>query len=154
MPACFSTRASGFGYGDKKGVPVYCGLEAPSPDNYKIRGQFERIRPNVGRTFGVSHKAYEKVYIPNSKQSFGTAENPGPGNYDIKTLIASSSLKYSIKNKLKDNDSATRDNPPPNSYNLNFKLTSPSKFKQISFGFGNRVSVTGSNFFSLIFRNP
>ena len=70
-------------------------------------------------------------------------ENPGPGTYDYKTLVGANSKKFSLKSRVKAADSATRDNPPPNTYHPNFALSEASKFSAITFGFGNRVNVTG-----------
>lgn len=43
-------------------------------------------------------------------------------------------------------DSATRDNPPPNNYHLNFRLTERAKYDGVAFGFGGRVNKPGSKF--------
>jgi hypothetical protein len=53
------------------------------------------------------------------------------------------SRKFSLKGRVKLADSATRDNPPPNTYHPNFAVYEASKFSSITFGFGNRCNVNG-----------
>ncbi len=48
-----------------------------------------------------------------------------------------------MKSRIKPVDGATRDNPPPNTYHPHHRMTEQSKFTAITFGFGNRVNVTG-----------
>ena len=47
-------------------------------------------------------------------------------------------------------DSATRDNPPPNNYHLNFRLTERAKYDGVAFGFGGRINKPGSKKISLL----
>jgi hypothetical protein len=50
-------------------------------------------------------------------------EAPGPGTYDLKSLVGANARKFSMKSRIKPADSATRDNPPPNTYHLNYNLS-------------------------------
>ncbi len=120
------------------------GQDAPPPNSYKIRGQFDRWTPMVGKSFGVPHSAYAKVYIPESKNAGQGLDAPGPGTYDSRGAVGVNSRKYSMKSRVKVPDSSTRDNPPPNTYHPNFDFTEDNKFQAITFGFGNRCNVTGS----------
>ena len=104
------------------------GRDSPPPDNYKIKGQFEKLRPNQGKSFGLPYSAYYKVYLPPNKFSTTLAENPGPGAYDVKNLVGLNARKYTLKSRVKECDSSTRDNPPPNTYQLNHALTEMSKY--------------------------
>lgn len=70
-------------------------------------------------------------------------EIPGPGSYESKTTLGANSRKFSLKSRIKPADSATRDNPPPNTYDPNFVLTEKAKFDKVTFGFGYRPNVTG-----------
>jgi hypothetical protein len=63
-------------------VKVLAGKDSPPPNSYKIKGQFEKLKPNQGRTFGLPYSAYSKVYLPNNKIGTTFIENPGPGHYD------------------------------------------------------------------------
>jgi len=82
----------------------------------------------MGRSFGIPHSAYAKVYIPNSKLQSNMVDAPGPGAYETKSLVGTTAKKFSLKSRIKPVDTATRDNPPPNSYHPNFTLSEPSKF--------------------------
>lgn len=70
-------------------------------------------------------------------------EAPGPGAYDQKTTIGMNTKTFTLKSRIKPVDSATRDNPPPNTYHPNFTISEPNKFSAITFGFGSRCNVTG-----------
>jgi hypothetical protein len=144
LPSTFDpTHTTGFGFGQKNGVVIREGKDSPPPNTYKIRGQFEKLRPNQGKSFGISHQYYAKVYLPDNKYSTTVVEAPGPGAYEQRTSIGLNSLKYTLKPRIKAIDSATRDNPPPNTYHPNHTLAEQSKFQAITFGFGSRVNVTG-----------
>jgi hypothetical protein len=54
-----------------------------------------------------------------------------------------------LKSRVKPSDSATRDNPPPNTYHPNYALTENGKYAAVTFGFGSRCNVTGCNNFYL-----
>ena len=60
--------------------------------------------------------------MPENKYSTTLAENPGPGAYDLKNLAGENAKKFTLKSRIKAADSATRDNPPPNNYHLNYAL--------------------------------
>lgn len=143
LPSTFDpAKTTSFGYGDKSGVKILAGRESPPPNSYKIKGQFEKLRPNQGKTFGLPYSAYAKVYLPGNRFGTSMIEAPGPGAYEARTLLGSNK-KFSLKSRVKPADSATRDNPPPNSYHLNYNLCEPQKFSSITFGFGTRCNVTG-----------
>lgn len=46
LPSTLESKAVGLGYGEKKGVMIVSGRESPPPNTYKIKGQFEKLRPN------------------------------------------------------------------------------------------------------------
>ena len=90
------TKSSGIGYGSKNGLRMIYGGESPPPNSYKIKGQFEKLRPNQGKSFGLPHSVYQKVYLPGNKTTTTTLEAPGPGNYEIKGLVGTNPKKFSI----------------------------------------------------------
>ena len=142
LPSTTSAKASGFGFGEKYGVQILLGKESPSPNSYRIRGNFDKIRTNTGKTFGLSHQAYAKVYIPNSKLNSNSLQIPGPGTYEPKYTLGSESKKFTIKSRISPLD-PTKDTPPPNSYHPNFSVYEANKFGAITFGFGTRCNVNG-----------
>lgn len=154
LPNTISAKASGFGFGDKAGLNVLLGKDSPSPNSYRIRGNFDRLRSNNGKTFGLSHQAYAKVYIPNSKLNSNSLLTPGPGTYEYKNALGSESKKFTIKSRIKPLD-PTRDTPPPNNYHPNYAVYEPAKFGAITFGFGTRCNVNGckTKFTNQLYRN-
>ena len=143
LPSTIDTKAAGFGFGDKLGVLMRDGRDSPPPNSYKIKGQFDKLRPNQGRSFGIPHSAYAKVYNPNNKVTSVIQDAPGPGAYEVKGMVGVNAKKFSLKSRVPECDSNTRSNPPPNSYHPNYTLSENSKFGAITFGFGSRCNVTG-----------
>lgn len=76
----------------------------------------------------MPHSVYAKVYIPANQYGTTMIESPGPGSYSMKGLVGINSRKVTIKSRVKPADSATRDNPPPNTYHPNFNLAETQKF--------------------------
>lgn len=97
----------------------------------------------------MPHSVYSKVYLPSNKYGVSMIEAPGPGTYELKGLVGVNAKKFSLKSRVKPADSATRDNPPPNTYHLNYNLSETQKFQAITFGFGNRCNVTGCKYFNI-----
>ena len=123
-----SAKSSTFGFGNKNGLQILSGRDSPPPNSYKVRGQFEKLKPNQGRSFGMPYAVYQKVYLPSNKYGTSMIEAPGPGTYDQKGLVGVNAKKFTLKSRVKPADSATRDNPPPNTYHLNFNLAETQKF--------------------------
>jgi hypothetical protein len=128
LPTTLDTKASGFGYGDKNGLMMLTGRDSPSPNCYRLRGNFEKLRFNNGKSFGMPHSVYSKVYNPNNKITSLMVECPGPGAYEVKNLVGTNAKKFSMKSRIKPVDTATRDNPPPNTYHPNYSVYEASKF--------------------------
>ena len=89
----------------------------------------------------MPYSVYRKVHMDGL--ATGAEEIPGPGAYDLKTMISANSRKYSIRGKLQDADAATRNNPPPNCYNPNWTPAEQDRFNAITFGIGGRANVNG-----------
>ncbi len=150
LPPTFNTRKCSFGYGEKKGLIINSGKDSPPANTYKIRGMYDKLKPNQGFSFGMPHSVYAKTYVPSNKFSTTMKESPGPGAYNSKSSMGMHSRKFSLKSRVKEADSATRNNPPPNTYHPAFNQTENSKFQAITFGFGSRCNVTGSKDFSFL----
>ncbi len=63
------TRTTTLGMG-KKAIQTLSQLRNdrynPAPNRYNIASQFKKKGPNSkGKTFGISYKYYDKVYVPN-----------------------------------------------------------------------------------------
>jgi hypothetical protein len=45
-PTLDHSKAVGMGYGEKNGLMILAGKESPGSNTYKVRGMFEKLRPN------------------------------------------------------------------------------------------------------------
>ncbi|CAI2373741.1 unnamed protein product [Moneuplotes crassus] len=140
LPNTLNAKTSTFGYGKKQPLQIIFGKDSPPPSLYRSRSQFD-YKPGTGKSIGISYSAYQKVHMPGLNTRLD--EIPGPGSYECKTTLGANSQKFSLKSRIKPADSATRDNPPPNNYSPNFRLTERSGFEDVAFGFGSRPNVTG-----------
>lgn len=140
LPSTIGAKTSTFGFGERKPLQIVYGKDSPAPTVYRAKSQFE-LHPNKGKSIGESYACYKKVHMPGLNTR--TDELPGPGTYESKTMLGQNSRHFSLKSRVKPADSASRDNPPPNTYNPEFKLTEQDKFSKINFGFGGRPNVTG-----------
>ena len=80
---------------------------SPPPGNYDTKSDFakpgtsesKRERPH-NYTFGISHDAYRKVYMPHQKRTVDT-DLPGPGTYTNKHLtMGQEGKKWAFQGKL------------------------------------------------------
>ena len=140
LPSTLNAKTSTFGFGERKPLKMIFGKDSPSPTLYRSQSAFD-YKPGAGKSIGMSYSVYQKVHIPGLNTR--TSEIPGPGTYSTKTTLGVNSRKFSLKSRIKPADSATRDNPPPNTYQPNFWLTEKAKFDKVTFGFGGRPNVTG-----------
>jgi hypothetical protein len=140
LPSTLNSKTSTFGFGKKEAVKMLFGKDSPPPTLYRTRSQFDYV-PGAGKTIGQPYSVYAKVHMPGLNTK--SAEIPGPGTYDQKTTLGANSRKFTLKSRIKPADSATRDNPPPNTYDPVYDLSEESKFQKITFGFGSRPNVTG-----------
>jgi hypothetical protein len=140
LPTTLGTKACTFGFGNRDPFKITMGKDSPPPTLYRSRSQFD-YTPGAGKSIGQSYACYKKVHMPGLNTR--SDEIPGPGNYDIKTTLGMNSRKFSMKSRVKAIDSATRDNPPPNTYNPTYSQNEESRFDKITFGFGSRPNVTG-----------
>jgi hypothetical protein len=140
LPSTLNAKTSTFGFGKREPLKMIFGKDSPPPTLYRSRSQFD-YRPGAGKSIGQSYAVYKKVHMPGLNTR--SDEVPGPGNYELKTTLGANSRKFSLKSRIKPADSATRDNPPPNTYNPTYTQAEESKFDKITFGFGSRPNVTG-----------
>ncbi len=76
------SKFTSFGFGNKNGLMIHEGKDSPPANTYKIRSQFDALRLTKGKSFGLPHSAYAKVYIESNKYSTSVVDVPGPGAYD------------------------------------------------------------------------
>ena len=135
-----SGKKSSFGYGQKSGLVQIFGKDSPPPSSYRLKSDFGRKR-DVGKSFGLPHSAYNRVHLEGVCTT--ADELPGPGTYDQKTMLGQNSRKFSFKSRIKTQDAAARNFPPPNCYNPDHLQTEQSRFDAVTFGVGGRGSVNG-----------
>ena len=92
-PSTKTMRATSIGLGKKSIISAAQKKNAkcyPAPNRYRITSQFEELRHGTmrgGKTFGIHHKYYDRVYYPsNVAKALETEKGlPGPGHYKIRT---------------------------------------------------------------------
>ena len=114
-------KTPGFGIGKKESAERIKGLSrrAPGPNQYTISSQFETNKSHgKGASFGIPHRAYDKVYntclIDTNK---GWTE---PGCYNIKTfvdVIKSNNKKLTFGSRLSRSPNNI-DYPSPGRYKI------------------------------------
>ena len=146
LPSTLSKSTTTMGFGSKIVMSDLQSKESkyfPAPNHYPTKSDFPPDI-NKGKSFGLPHSVYEKIYIPNlNYQSPHVAKNfPGPGQYKIDEQIGSGKKKITLKSRIKWFAEENRsDAPPSNYYNPVRDLTEPSRFKKISLGYGQRSTI-------------
>ena len=152
LPSSLSNHSTTLGYGSKIQMSELRSKEYkdfPAPNHYPIKSDFP---PDLkkGKTFGLSHAAYAKIYLPNlNYQSPDMAKNfPGPGQYNVDEEIGSKKKKSTLKSRVKwFTEENLSEAPPSNYYSPVRSLVEPSRFKNISIGYGERSSLAKINDF-------
>lgn len=76
----------------------------------------QKIKPEFGKTFGLSFQSYKAVYVPNTNiVNLQLAKQlPGVGAYELQNETGKNTLSYTmgITNKI----ALINKNPPPNNY--------------------------------------
>jgi len=120
LGSTFGNRAAGFGYGKRwsPGVRSF----SPAPNLYSLPS-----------TFCVSLGGYRKDRGAKVTERF--SQSPGPGTYEVPSLIGKDSPKFSMRPKI----DLVRylKTPSPNAYQVSLGQT--QAFRNISFGIGERA---------------
>ena len=101
------------------------GMDSPPATRYTLSSPFDDTKER-GPSFGASYEVYRRVHAPGVNMH--ADQVPGPGSYDLKTFVGKNARKVSLKGRFKVPNSATRDNPPPNTYKPCFRLVEQSKY--------------------------
>ena len=146
-PTLVSTRYSTLGHGDRLFLKELPGSSSPPPTQYRIASTFEKQHQIKGKTFGVSRKYYDNVYVPGSEivAPCNAVQVPGPGQYSHaeSNPLGKSAKKMSLKSRIPESTSASKDFPAPNMYRPGYALVEQNRFNGVGFGVGNRGSPTG-----------
>lgn len=102
MRSSISTRAAGFGFGArfKSPSPARQGLQSPPPGSYDLPSDFRVATAESPKrncfSFGISHKAYEKVYVPGMVTYNYDAPDPGKYTNEYLNISHNQSMKKSL----------------------------------------------------------
>ena len=146
-PSSFATnKGPSMGFGDRSDITKLKNKDStdhPSPLAYRIKSEFDHTKK--GRTFGLPHSVYEKVYVEGSKDSplAFKKDLPGPGSYDItKDIIAGKGkMSFQARGKMF-NEGLGLGSPKCNQYSPKTELVTPAKYKNVSLGIGKKYDFT------------
>ncbi|CAD8195398.1 unnamed protein product [Paramecium octaurelia] len=113
--------------------------ELPSPNRYDVREIPGKDK--LKRSFGGPWELYSKTYLPYNKNQAPEFAKflPGPGEYKVRKDLGQHRYKFLLKGKGKMlNDNPENGVPGPEAYSPTTKLTSPSRFKEITQGIGEK----------------
>lgn len=150
MPSTLGKKATALGYSKKQFIPestLNNAKNIPASNFYHIKSFLEEDETmKKGKSFGLSYDYYQRVYTPEMKNypnpMFFKA-NPGPGSYNVGEDPGKNKLKYSLYSKgttfvqMQKNDS-----PASNYYSPSRLLTEASRFRNTTFGFGNKIDLS------------
>ena len=148
-PSSFSTnKGPSMGFGDRSDIANLGDKDSvshPSPLAYRIKSEFDQHYQKKGKTFGLPHSVYEKVYLEGSKDSplAYKKELPGPGTYNItKDIIAGKGkVSFPARGKMF-NEGLGLGSPKCNQYSPKRDLIESAKFKGITLGIGPKSDFT------------
>ena len=146
LPTTLSNKATTFGFGNKIVMSEVNSKQAkdnPGPDRYNLKSDFDV--KNKGRSFGLPFSVYAKNYLPgvNLVPPEIAKDYPGPGAYTIDDPIGAKKPKITLKPRGRMfNEVVGNDTPSSNYYSPSHTLVSPSRYKNTSFGFGQRYDFT------------
>lgn len=125
LPSTLNPRSTSFGYGQRWTPVNITGKDSPPPGSYKISTIFEINRKN-GFSFGtrLSHRIRK--------------EAPGPGTYEVNIPLGKNAPKFSFRPRVTIRN--VSNSPPPDTYRPSTSLIESGRYKDIGFGFGERVA--------------
>ena len=146
-PSSLSHKSTTMGFGGRVDVSQLGNKEAvnfPSPAKYQIKSEFDTNK-GKGKTFGIPWSAYDRVYQPNSQLvpiSYSKGL-PGPGTYHSQKdpTLNMSKVTFAPKGKMF-NENICLDSPKCTHYTPKNGITESSRFKKITFGFGDKYDFT------------
>lgn len=148
MPSTLNPRSTTFGYGSKGGLiddATRRTITFPAPNKYMIKSDFQNKK--AGRTFGLSYSAYAKIYVPGCTWMPPeiAKDYPGPGTYYTPRIPEPKRPRITLKPKGKMfNEDLCLDAPPVNKYHPVMSLVESARFRNTTFGFGNKLDFTKS----------
>ncbi|KAL4429933.1 hypothetical protein ABPG74_000299 [Tetrahymena malaccensis] len=99
-----------------------------------------------GKSFGLSYEHYRKNYLKYADKMIYSPlfqeGNPPPNTYNVSEKIGDEKRKFSIYQRLKMfNEYCDKQVPPLTTYKVNEKPVIQKRFKDISFGYGQKINI-------------
>lgn len=130
LPSTLDKRTTTLGFGTRWNLARKGRIESPAPGTYEIPSSFDlKSGPKFRK---VSPGRYGLLDEP----------SPGPGSYNVHTDIGKNAPKFTFRPR----NILTKYNESPSPCAYLPSLVQTAAFKNISFGFGERGSKTGSKF--------
>ena len=124
LPSTLNPRTTSFGYGQRWTPSNPKGKDSPPPGTYRISTIFERNRKN-GYSFGMRLAQRQR------------REAPGPGTYEVAIPMGKNAPKFTFRPRI--DVRHVSNSPPPDTYRPSTSLIDNGRYKDIGFGFGERV---------------
>lgn len=160
LPSTLISKNYNLGYGTKYYFPKHIiinALENPSPSAYITHADLTKSTlQNItkGRSFGISHKYYQKNFLPHCKtQNLEQNKHfPGPGKYNLDREIGDLSIankrrvNLRIKGKIGNfiDDEIKNDQSPKKYYYPNTDSTKNLRYSSVGFGMGEKFDFTNT----------
>lgn len=150
LPSTLGKKATSLGYSQKQFIPesqLNNAKNIPASNFYHLSDFLELDeRALRGKSFGISYQHYQRVYTPEMKHyphPMFFKSNPGPGSYNVVGEPGKNKLKYSLYGKGKTFVQMQKNEyPAANYYTPKRVLTEASRFRNPSFGFGNKLDLS------------
>lgn len=107
-------------------------LGQTGPGKYQHSTQFDGVR--LAKSFGISHRAYDKVRYPGAERQWVGTLSPGPGSYKP-FILDGKRYSFSKAQRLKDLNTWKGKVPGPGQYD-NHDKANPSSRNQSVYSFG------------------
>jgi len=107
-------------------------LGSTGPGQYQTSTQFDGVR--LAKSFGISHRAYDKVRIIGAERINQGKESPGPGSYKP-FLLDGRRYSFSKAQRLKEGKTGTGKVPGPGAYD-NHERKDPGVPNKAVYSFG------------------
>ncbi|KAM3142091.1 hypothetical protein pb186bvf_005745 [Paramecium bursaria] len=134
IPSTLSAKGTSLGFGNKYINPIYVqrnAVQNPPPDAYNLEKK-QQSALNKNTDWAQSDRF----------RGGPNFVNPSPSAYDLNYNLGSDKPNYSIGNKLKHIPTFQESVPGPNRYEIKTKIVEPSRYKNISLGYGQKSDFT------------
>ena len=124
LPSTLNARTTSFGFGNRWTPINLTGKDSPPPNTYEIQSGFDTTHKS-GFSFGsrLGHRVRK--------------ESPGPGTYEVAIPAGKNAPKFTFRPRVMTRKKSV--SPPPDTYRPSTSLIQSGRYKDIGFGFGERI---------------